>query len=222
MPLPLLAGIDLALEVHDADHLVAGAGVEFLDLRHRLGQEIHVLHRKHGQFETDHAADFARPQAAAIDDVLGLYCSLFGDDVPGAVRLLGQLDDAVAKHDLGAELAGRLGIGMGRARRVEMALDRIPQGADEMGLVHEREHLLGFGWRDQLRLHAEIAALGVGKAQEIHPLRAVGEHDAAGQMQAAGLARQFLDLLVERDRIGLQLRHVRIAVQRMETAGGMP
>ncbi len=129
----LLARVDLALEVEHADHLAAGRLVEGLDLRHRLGQEIHVLHGEHRQLDADHAADLARPQAAAIDDMLGLHRALLGDDVPGAVRILGQFLDRVAQHDLGAELLGRLRVGDGRAGRIEMAFDRVPHGADEIG-----------------------------------------------------------------------------------------
>ena len=89
----LLARVDLALEVEHADHLAAGLAVEGLDLRHRLGEQVHVLHGEHRQLEADHAADLARPQAAAVDDVLGLDRALFGDDVPGAVGVLRQFDD---------------------------------------------------------------------------------------------------------------------------------
>ena len=111
---------------------------------------------------------------------------------------------------------------MRRAGRVEMAFDRIPHGADEIGLVHQREHRLRLGRRDQLGVHAEIAALGVGKAQEVHALGGVGEHHAAGQVQRAGLAGNLLQLLVELHRIGLQLGDVGIAIQRVEAAGRMP
>jgi hypothetical protein len=120
----------------------------------------------------------------ALTTCSALIVPLLGDHVPGAVGLLGQLLD-LAEHDLGAELAGGLGIGVGGAGGVEMALDRIPQRADEIALVHQREHRLGFGRGDQLGLHAEIAALGVHQAQEIHAFGRVGQHHAAGQVQAA-------------------------------------
>ena len=103
-----------------------------------------------------------------------------------------------------------------------MALDWIPHGADEICFIHQREHRLRFGRGYQFGFHAEITALRVGEPQEIHALRGVGHHDAAGQMQAAGLAGKLLDLLVELDRVGLQFRDVGVAVQRMETAGGVP
>ena len=67
MPLRLLAHVDLALEVDDMQHLPGGGD----DLGNLLGDEVLMLHREHRQFEADHAADLARPQAAGIDDVLG-------------------------------------------------------------------------------------------------------------------------------------------------------
>ena len=62
----------------------------------------------------------------------------------------------------------------------------------------------------------------MGGAQEIHPLRTVGNHETAGQMQPAGLAGDFLKLFVKPDGIGLQLCHIGIAVQRVKPTGGMP
>ena len=148
--------------------------------------------------------------------------AVLGDDVPGAVRLLGQLDHAVAQHDGGAERLRRLGVGVGGAGRVEMALDRVPERADEVARVHQREHRRRLGGRDDLGVHAEAAALGVGEPQEVHPLRAAGQHHAAGQVQAAGLAGQLLELAVERDGVGLQLGDVGVAVQRVEPARRVP
>ena len=218
----LLARIDLALEVEHADQFAARRLVEGFDLGDRLGQEVHVLHGEQRQLDADHAADLARPQAAAVDDVLGADRALLCDDVPGAVGVLGQLDDAVPQDDIGAELLRRLGVGVRGARRIEMALDRIPHGADEVLFVHQREHRLGFRRRDQLGIHAEIAALGVRQPEEVHALGRVGEHDAAGQVQRAGLAGKLLQLLVELHRVGLQLGDVGVAVERMEAAGRVP
>ena len=76
--------------------------------------------------------------------------------------------------------------------------------------------------RDDLGLHAEIAAAGMRHLQPVEPLGRVGELQPAGQVQAAGLAGDRLDLLVEADGIGLQLGDVGVAVQRVEAARRMP
>ena len=74
----LLAHVDLALEVDDVE--LVDVGID--DAGNVLGDEIVMLHRQDRQFEPDHAPDLARPQAAAVDDMLGDDIALLGDDVP--------------------------------------------------------------------------------------------------------------------------------------------
>ena len=52
--------------------LVAALAIEFDDLRHVVGDEIHMLHGEHRQLDADHAADLARPKSAGIDHMLGV------------------------------------------------------------------------------------------------------------------------------------------------------
>jgi hypothetical protein len=61
--LALLAQVELAVEIHGVQHLLAGALVELGHLGHVLGQQIHVLHRQHRQLEADHPPHLARPEA---------------------------------------------------------------------------------------------------------------------------------------------------------------
>ena len=131
-------------------------------------------------------------------------------------------------HDLGESLdfrpqrARRLGIGMRHAGRIEVAVNHGADRADEFVRVEQRHQFAGFARRDFLELDAEIAALGDKVAQPVHPGRRGGQHDAAGQMHAGRLAGKLLDLLVEADRVFLQLGDVRIAIDRVHAAGGMP
>ena len=193
-----------------------------LQLRHVLGDEVLVLHGEDRQFEPDHAADLARPQAARVDDVLGVDRALLGDDVPGAVGALPRVDDAVLAHDLGARDLRGLGVGVGHAVRIDVALDRVVDRADEVLLVQQRIQLLRLGRRDQLQIHAEVAAARHGHAQPVHALGRAGQHQAAGDVHAARLAGDRLDLLVELDRVLLQLGDVGVAVDRVHAAGGVP
>src|SRR4029078_7936996 len=55
-----------------------------------------------------------------------------------------------------------------------------------------------------------------------HALLAIGEHEAAGAMEAAGLAGDLLELVIEGDRVAWQLLHVGIAVERVEAARRVP
>ena len=80
-----------------------------------------------------------------------------------------------------------------------------------------------FGVRDVVGVHAgEIAAAGVRRPEKIQPLRRAGEHQAADQMDAAGLAGDRLDLLVQPDGVVLQLGDVGVAVEGVHAAGGVP
>jgi hypothetical protein len=56
--------------------LVAALLVIGNDLRHLVGDEIHVLHGEHRKLEAHHAANLARPQAAAVHHMLGVDVAL--------------------------------------------------------------------------------------------------------------------------------------------------
>ena len=103
-----------------------------------------------------------------------------------------------------------------------MALHGIEQRPDEVLLLEQREHRLGLGGGDDLQLHAEVPAAGLGHAQPVEALAVVGEHQPAGQVDRAVLARPGLDLPVQLDRVLLQLGDVGIAVQRVHAAGRVP
>ena len=112
------------------------------DLGHRLGEQVVVLHGEHRQLEPDHPADLARPQAAGVDDVLGVDRRRRSrSDVPGAVRPLREPDDPRVLVDLGAGQLGALHVGAGDAGRVDVALDRVVQRADEVLLLQQREEV---------------------------------------------------------------------------------
>ncbi len=103
-----------------------------------------------------------------------------------------------------------------------MALDGIEHRADEMLLLDERVHFRRFVDRDDFEVHAEIAAARLRHLQPVEPLLRAGEVEAAGDVHAAGDAGDRLDLLVEVDRVLLQLGDVGVAVQRVHAAGGVP
>ncbi len=84
--LTFLAGVDLAGEVDHVRQLATVRLVVVDDFGHRLGHQVVVLHRQHGQLEADHPSDLAGPQPAGVDDVLGVDGVVaIGDDVPRAV-----------------------------------------------------------------------------------------------------------------------------------------
>ncbi len=193
------------------------------DLLHRLGDEVVVLHRQHGQFEAGHSTDLTRPQATGVDDVFGVDLAAFGDDRPGAVGSRFERADPVLPVHLGAGLAGTDRVRVGDTGRIDVALDRIPHRAEEVLRVEQREQLLGFLRRDQLELvHAEVATTGDGHLQPVHPVAVRGEGDPARQVDRTVLARPLLDLLVQLHGVLLELGDVRVAVERVHAAGRVP
>ncbi len=115
----------------------------------------------------------------------------------------------------------RLGIGMGRTGRVEIAVGGVEHGAVEILLFQQRMHRLGLGRGQELGLEAQIARAAMRHLEPFHTLLGIGQHQAAGAMQAAGLAGDPLQLVVEPDGIALQLGDIGIAVQSVEAAGGI-
>ena len=88
--------------------------------------------------------------------------------------------------------------------------------------IEQRHQLAGLAGRDLLEVDAEIAALGDDAAQPVHARLGRRQQHAAGQMHAGRLAGQLLDLLVEADRVFLQLGDVGVAVDRVHAARRMP
>jgi hypothetical protein len=72
---------------------------------HLAGDQILVLHREDRQLDADHPSDFARPQAAGVDDMLRVDVALVGDHVPRAVGALRQRLHVREAIDLGALVA---------------------------------------------------------------------------------------------------------------------
>src|SRR5260370_35529089 len=97
-----------------------------------------MLHREDRQFEADHAADLARPQAAGIDDMLGMEVALFGDDVPRAVGARLEVGNTGVAGEFGALAVGRRWGGATHAPRVAMALGAGVTGAAQTVLCAQR------------------------------------------------------------------------------------
>ena len=202
--------------------LVAVRAVELDHFGHLVRDEVHVLHREHRELQAHHAADLARPEAPAVDDVLGVDRALVGDDLPGAACAALERGDARLQVDLGAADAGGLRVGVRRAGGVEVAVGGIEHRADEVTLLDERQELLGLLRCEELRLESEVTRPAVRHLQPLHALGRIGQQESPRAVQAAGLPRDPLELVVEPDGVALELRDVRIAIQGVKTPGGVP
>jgi hypothetical protein len=146
--------------------------------------------------------------------------SVITSQLPSGAAL--QVGHARLPHDFGAADLRGFGVGVRHAVGVDVTLDGIVHRALEMFLVHQRKELRGLVHRNDFQIHPEVAAARLGHLQPVDALARPGEHDAAGDVHTAGLARDLLDLLVEIDRVLLQFRDVRVAVDRVHAAGGVP
>jgi hypothetical protein len=216
-PAAFLAQVDLALEVDRVQRLLPTG--EFGEVS---GDQVLMFHREDRQFQPDHPADLARPQTAGVDDVLGVHVAVIGDHVPGPVGARLQVHDPRAPHDLGARDLRRFRIRVRDPVGIDVTLDRIVERAREMLLVHQREELRGLVDRDDLELHPEVPTARLRHLQPVEPFAGAREHDPAGDVHAAGLSGDALDLLVELDRVLLQLGDVRVAVHGVHAARRMP
>ena len=221
-PAAFLAQVELTVKIDRVHDFLAGGGVDLGDLGHVLGDEIHVFHGKDRQLQPDHAPHFARPETARVHDMLAGHIALVGDNLPLARGQQVDLFDLGVRVDLGALEAGGLGIGMSDARGIEVAIHHGLQPADKTGRIQQRHDLMRFFRRDHPAFDVQIPALGQSGLQPVEALLGCGHHNAAGHMEARGLAREFFDLLVEVDRVFLQLGNVRIAVDGVTTAGRVP
>ena len=144
-----------------------------------------MLHGEDRQLQPHQASHFTRPQAARVHHVLRVHLAALGNHIPGAVAARLQVQYARVPYDLRAADLRGLRIGVRHAVGIHVPLDGIQQRAHEMPFVDDREYPCRLVGRDELELHAQIAAARLGHLQPVEALARAGEHDAAGHVQAA-------------------------------------
>ena len=195
-PLALLAHVELSVEIDDAGDLPVEPG----EFRQVLGDQVVVLHRDQRQVDADEMAALASPQAASIHDMLGLDGPLVRHDEPGAASRARQLDHPGVAVDLGATLAGRPGIGVRGARRIQMPFHRIEDRPIDAARVHDRAALADLLRADQPGIESQcLVSRDVG-LQQVPALLRRGHVDPAREVQADVLAGRALQFLIEADR----------------------
>ena len=214
----LLAHVELPAEVDDVEHLFLG----LRDLGHLVGDHVLVLHRRERVHDPGHQPDLARPEPRRVHHVLGVHGALLGHHVPGAVGALGEVRHAGLAVDLGAALAGRPGVGVGHPRGVDVAFVGVVEHADVVLRVHDRQHARRLLEIDELGVEPEVAPAAARGLEVVEPVLRVGEHEAAGEVDAAGLPGDLLDLLVDLQRVVLELGDVGVGVERVHAARRMP
>ena len=182
-----------------------------------------MLHRQHGKFEPRHTTDLAGPQAAGVDHMFGVDVTLLGNHGPRAVGSMFEPAHPVLAVDLGPLLPSTDRVRVGNASRIDVPLDRVPHGTDEVARIEQRKQLLRLLRRDHLELvHTQVPTAGNRHAQPVHTVLVRGERDPTRQVDAAILARALLDLAVQLHRVLLQLGDVRVSVERVHAPGRVP
>ena len=218
----LLAEIELAVEVHDVQHLPARCLVDLRHLGHVLGEEVHVLHREHRELEPGHAPHFPRPETRRVDDVLGAHGAVCGDHVPGAIGVARERLDPGVAVDPGPELARRAGVGLGHPGGIEMPVDPGAQRAGEAGGIEQGHQAVGLLRADDLGVDVEVAPLRHHALQPVEALLGRGQHHPARDVEPRRLPGKLLDLLVELDGVLLQLGDVGVAVDGVHATRRVP
>ena len=214
----LLTHVELAAEIDDVQHLF----LRLRDLGELVGDDVLVLHRREGVDDAGHQPDLARPEAGRVDHVLRVQGALLRDHVPGAVGALAEVHHAGLAVDLRAALAGRPGVGVGHPGGVDMAFVGIVEHADVVLRVHDRQHAGRLLEIDELGVQAEVAPAAAGGLEVVEPVLRVGEHETAGEVDAAGLPGNRLDLLVDLQRVVLELGDVGVRVERVHATRRVP
>ncbi len=213
----LLAQVDFAFEV-DAVQLFLLA----CQFRHVAGDQVLMFHRQDGQFESDHAPHFARPQTRGIHDMFGVHVALIGNHVPGTVGAGFKIRNPGMTHDFSAAELRGFCVGVGNAIRIDVTFNRIVHRACEMLFLEQRKQRRRLVDRNDLQIHAKIPAARLGHLEPIEPFAGTGQHQAAGDVHAAGLAGNALDFLVQLDGVLLQLGNIGIAVDGVHAPRRMP
>ena len=200
----LLAGIEVADRAADQRDAVAGVA----DLRHGLGDEVLVLHRRDGKAVAHHRRDLVATIAARVDDDLGLDLAPWRGERPGAVAALGHGGDRAFAHDLRAGLAGPGEQRVAELCRVDMPVLRVPEAAHDPVGGEERMAPGAFGGVDQLPML--VHALGHRRevAVALHRALVARQPDAAiAVIVAHWMVRVGGEVPVERDGMGLERHH---------------
>ena len=165
----LLAEVDEVVGVAE----LRKARVDALD---RLGEEVLVGHRddRHGHADQpgdlrgEHPAGVHHHVGADLRSIAPVFDRHAGD--PAAIRADG--DDARLRSDPGAALPGAGSQRVGETRRIQPAVGRQPDSAEDPIGRHEREAVLGLLRRDELERQAERLGPAGLAAQLLEPFRA--------------------------------------------------
>ena len=182
-----------------------------------------MFHRQYRQFNSAHAAHFTCPQTTSVDYVFCVNGVVFvGNDIPCSVCALAEAGHPRLGVHLGSAVASANCVSMCYSVWVYRAFVFVIQRTYEILLFEQRVELFCFLHRQHFHVHAQVTTAGLRHLQPVETLWCVGKLQAAGQVNAAVLARLLLNFLVQIDGVLLQSGNVWVAIECVHAAGGVP
>ena len=214
----VLPQIGEALKVDRHRHLE----VDLFQHRDRVRHKVMMLERRDRQFHPRHAPHLLRPEACGIDHMFAGHDAAVGDHPPAVARLFERLDLGVFIV-FSPPLARGLGIGVHGAGRVDIPLAVGPHRAKDTFGGHDRVQPSRLFRRDKAAIvDADGLEDAIGRLQPFPAVGRARQRQAARHVQPDILPRFLLDRGQQVDRVGLQRRHVRIGVERMNAPRRVP
>ena len=196
-PGAFLPKVNFPIKINCMQHFCTGAGINFGNFRHVFGQQIHMFHGKHRQFQTHHATNLACPQPGGIHHMFGNDRVFVGFDMPAAICGLRQGFDHDMRFIAGTVFPRGFCIGMRHPIGVDMALYRVIHGADKLFRVDQWHQFMGPLRGDDFQIiHAQIFALGIDGLQPVKSFMGCRQHNTAGHMQANILPGELFYFLI--------------------------
>ena len=128
-----------------------------------------MFHGLNRRVYSSHVTDFARPEAAAIDNMFRVDLSFWCCYVPTAIRALLNGGHRCVGVILGTMHPRGLGKGIGCTGRIEITILVIPQGGVIVLWVNQGVPLSALAGRNELLMQAHIARLGTFPFQIVIP-----------------------------------------------------
>ena len=169
-----------------------------------------------------HLAHFPGPQPCGIDHVFRPDVALVGNHLPAAVPLRFQGFYPGVAIDGGALPSCSRCITMGNPVGIDMTLVSHVDAAFQISYINDRAKPANFSRADEFRFDPHEPVPGCFVLQKIPPGIGSGQIDTAGQVYAYRLTGDFFDFVIQVDGVLLQTRNIRVPVECMESASGMP
>ena len=218
----LLAHVPAAVGIAKDAHFRQPGCLTRLDVVMRLGDDVLMLDRDDRNVQPDHAACLAREVAGGADHMLACDLALVGGDFPLAGGGAGDTCHRGVAVDFGAAVARAARQRLGQVGRLDIAVTRMADGADQPFGVAERPDVLHLVRGEEVHINADGARDTGILPVFVHPVLGLGEADVGDIAEADIHAGFFLKLLIELHGIFMNLADRIGHVEQRQQACGMP